>query len=630
MKISRESQTSLAEVPWSWAILLAITGALSLIGCDRAPRAASPADAEIKRPLPHGVARDDAGQKILRLPILSAGPESMDAAVGSTPADGRCIAQVYETLLQYKYFQRPYELEPLLLTGLPTVSADGKTYRCQLKRGIYFHANACFANGTGREVTTDDVFYSWKRLADPQVGQASSSNNWKLLKQTIVGLDTERERAEQTGQFNYAADIAGFQKINDHEFTITLVSPTPRFLWTLAMFQMSIVPREAVEKYGTQFAVHPVGTGPFTLQESDWNRQSSMIVNRNPNYHEQFLPLEHSPGNENLLNTSAAAKKLPLVDRIETLFYQTTQPMWLDFRSRKLGFTTVPATSLEEAFDQKTKSLNPSYLNEGITHQRLPLLDWIAIGFNMEDPLVGGYSEEKRNLRSALALAVDWNDLSARFYHGECEIYGGPLPPGLALQPTKAVPPFGTSEERLKQAKSLLKRAGYPDGQGLPPIDYHLSSQYPGPQMAELTAEQFSTLGVTLRLQLADFSEYMQQVDNRKAQLFYFSWLSDYPDPENNLALFYGPNASPGQNHFNYQNTDFDRLYEQLATLSAGPLRTEVLTKMLALIDADRPFIGSMARVRQYLINPELKNFKATEQFHNWYKYLDLATEDAN
>ena len=628
MKISIGSETTQAIPVWTRPILFVLTGALCLFGCDRSGRPAkAPPVADANRAGSVGVA---AGPRILRLPILSPGPTTMDPAAGSTPADGRCIAQVYETLLQYKYFQRPYELEPLLLAELPTCSADGKTYHYKLKPGIHFQDDACFPDGAGREVSTDDVFFSWKRLADPRVCAANSMSNWPLLKQTIAGLDAERERAEQTGQFDYQADIAGLQKINDHEFTVTLVAPTPRFLWTLAMFQMSIVPREAVEKYGTQFSVHPVGTGPYMMQTADWNRETSMLLNRNPNYHEQFFPAAQRLENEPVSTSTATEKKLPLVDRIETLFYPQTQPMWQDFRSHKLGFTTVPATSLDEAFDPKTKLLIPAYAIERITHQRLPLLDWIAIGFNMEDPLVGGYSDEKRNLRRALALAVDWDELRKRFYYGEGEIYDGPLPAGLALQPGAAIPPTASADQRLRLAKSLMKQAGYPDGEGLPALELHLSSQHPGPQMAELTVKQLSLLGVQVRLQLADYEDYMQQVDNRQAQLFHFSWLSDYPDPENNLALFYGPYASPGQNHFNYQNAAYDRLFEQLRSLPAGPQQTEVLTQLLGLIEVDRPFIGSMARVRQYLINPELQNFQATEQFHNWYKYLDLATEDVN
>lgn len=93
------------------------------------------------------------------------------------------------------------------------------------------------SGGKGREVVSDDVFYSWKRLADTEL----STKNWWSLKDTIVGLDDYREQQNAADTFDYDAPVEGIQKINDHEFKIQLTAATPRFRWTLAMFQFSIV-----------------------------------------------------------------------------------------------------------------------------------------------------------------------------------------------------------------------------------------------------------------------------------------------------------------------------------------------------------------------------------------------------
>ncbi len=368
--------------------------------------------------------RTEEGLKILRLPIHSDGPGSLDPADGSTQYDNRCLSQIYETLLQYKYLKRPLELEPLLLEEMPQVSEDGKTYQFKLKKGVRFHDDACFPDGKGRELTTDDVFYSWKRLADARL----STRNWWLLSDTIVGLDEYRDQLGDL-PFDYDVDIEGLQKINEYEFKVILKEASPKFPWTMAMFQLSIVPREAVEKYGTKFAAHPVGTGPYILQESDWARKKNMIMNRNPNYRDEFYPTEHMPSDEAAGRTTAAGKKLPLVDRIETIFYNETLPMWLEFRSRKLGFTIVPSAYYDEAFNKRKKSLKSSFANEGISYQPVPLLDFIFYGFNMEDPVVGGYTEEKRYLRQALSLAINWDERNNKFYNDSCTIYDGMIPP---------------------------------------------------------------------------------------------------------------------------------------------------------------------------------------------------------
>jgi oligopeptide transport system substrate-binding protein len=563
--------------------------------------------------------RTEEGLKILRLPINAVGPGTLDPAEGATQYDNRCASQIYETLVQYKYLKRPLALEPLLLEELPQVSKDGKTYQFKLKQGVVFQDDPCFPGGKGRELITDDVFYTWKRLADPKL----STKNWWLLSNTIIGLDEYRDQLGDQ-PFDYDADIKGMQKVNDYEFKIVLNEASPKFRWTLAMFQLSIVPREAVEEYGTRFAVHPVGTGPYMMKESDWVRSKNMLMNRNPNYREELYPTEHMPSDEAAGRTAAAGTRLPLVDRIETIFYSETLPMWLEFRSRKLGFSTVPAAYYDEAFNKRKKNLKPSFEKEGITYQQVPLLDFIFYGFNMEDPVVGGYTEEKRYLRQALSLAIDWDERNHKFENDSCTIYDGMIPPGL-----DGYPPNGKIEGAyrgvdLERARELLAKAGFPNGKGLPVINFFTSKANPGPELVKMTADQLGKIGVRINPRLAEFPALMEEVDKKNASMFMFAWLSDYPDAENNLAMFYGPNESPGSNHFNYKNPEYDRLYEQIRTMPPGPERTAIYEQMRDMVIRDAPFIGSLARVRQYLVNPELKNFKATEDFQNWYKYLDV------
>ncbi len=130
-------------------------------------------------------------EKVLHLPMRSSGPGSLDPVLGSTVYDNRACSNVYETLLQYKYLKRPFELEPLLLEEMPTTE-DGLTWHFKLKQGVRFHNDRCFEGGRGRELVTDDVFYSFKRLADLKYELKS----WWLLKDTILGLD--ELKVEQT------------------------------------------------------------------------------------------------------------------------------------------------------------------------------------------------------------------------------------------------------------------------------------------------------------------------------------------------------------------------------------------------------------------------------------------------
>jgi ABC-type transport system substrate-binding protein len=548
------------------------------------------------------------------------GPKSLDPADGSTVYDNRCSSMVYETLLQYKYLVRPLALEPLLLTEMPAVSDDGLTYRFKLKPGIFFHDDPCFEGGKGREMVASDVIYSWKRIADNDV----SLKNWWLMQDTIVGLDEYRQQQNEADQFDYDADVEGFKILNDHEFEVVLQNRVQRFMWTLAMFQFSVVPREAVEEYGSNFGYHPVGNGPYLMAEDDFVPGKSIIFTKNPNYHECYYPEDHGSEDEEFGFHEAVGTRLPIVDRVEFTFFVDSQPMWLQFRSDNLDYTTVPAENYLEAFNKRSKKIKPVLKKEGITGHHVPLLDFIFFGFNMEDEVLGGYNDEQKYLRQAISLALDWHERNDAFYNSTCIVYDGMIPPGLVGYPKDGKGPVSYLGPDIQRAKELLKKAGHPNGDGLPTIVYYTARGANSQQQTEMTARQLKKIGININPRLEDFSTFTETVNNKKAPMFSYAWSSDYPDGENNLQLFYGPNESPGSNSFNYKNDKFDEMYEQILVMPPSEQRTEMFEKMRDMVIEDCAYMGSMARTRSYLVSPRLKNFKPTEGFYNWVKYLDI------
>ncbi|MFT7486887.1 MAG: oligopeptide transport system substrate-binding protein, partial [Candidatus Paceibacteria bacterium] len=176
----------------------------------------------------------------------------------------------------------------------------------------------------------------------------------------------------------------------------------------------------------------------------------------------------------------------------------------------------------------------------------------------------------------------------------------------------------------LNRAKELLAEAGYPGGEGLPDIIYLTSISSNSAEQTEMLTRQLSKIGIKLNSSLLDFAQLIEAINKKKAMMFSFAWGSDYPDGENNLALFYGPNEAPGANHYNYKNAEYDRLYEQILSMAPSPERTQIYERMRDMVLEDVPFIGGMARTRNYLSTPWIKNFKPTEDFWNWPKYIDV------
>ncbi len=566
-------------------------------------------------------AQDSSGLKVLQLPIRTDGPKSLDPVQGSTTYDNMSCAQIYETLLINKYSD-PFRYEPLLLEEIPTSDDGGTTWHFRLKKGVQFYSpyGEIFDGSRTRELVTDDVFYSLKRIADKKY----QLKNWWLLKDTILGFDEFMEEQNAAESFDYDAPVEGFRKINDHEFEIVLKKPVTRFLWILTMFQTSVVPREAVEAFGDEFSFKPVGTGPFVLDE--WIPKKSLTLNRNPVYHDVRYPAreEWSREDRRARMHRAAGKRVPFVDRIEFTMFVEDNPMWLQFRAGNIAYTEVPDEYFAEAFDKRTGQLREEMAEQGIRAHANKLLDFIFRGFNMDDPLVGGYSPEKKALRQAMSLATDLDEFNRTFYSGKNVVYDGPIPPGLDGYPEDGRSPAAYRGPNLELARQKMIEAGYPGGEGLPPIKYYSNRGGNSPEQAELMQRQLSRIGVQLDVQLVDFSTLIEFVNKKKAPMFSFAWSSDYPDAENNLALFYGPNESPGSNHFNYKRSDYDAMYEKVVTMLPGPERTAMYEQMRDMILEDVPFIGSMARERHYLINPWVLNCRPTERYWAWFKFLDV------
>ncbi len=544
---------------------------------------------------------------------------SLDPVRSSTQYAGLAQAQVYEPILTYKYLVRPYELEPLLLTSMPKVSDDMLVYTFELKKGIYFHDDACFeaTGGHGREVVAKDVIYSLMRMADRDL----TPGGWWIYNDRIVGFNAFQERmnARPSGApFDWDAPIEGLQVLDKYRFRITLVRPFPQFLYVLAMNYAAVVPRECAEYYGKEFGNHAIGTGPFILKS--WIRGNRLVYERNPNYRDEYYPVEASEEFKERGLLAAAGKKIPFIDGLVFHIYEQDQPMWLKFRVGDIDLTQVPAEYFSSVFDQKLQ-LRPIFKKEGIGNYNVPLLDYIYHGFNMEDP-VFGKGKRARLVRRAISLAFDVDEINDAFYNNTNICYDGPIPPGLdGYDPDLKAPYRGPDLER---ARALLAEAGYPGGEGLPPLQYEISQGGNTIEQAEMLVRQLKRIGIELTVNPNSFPELSEKLKRKKAQFFSLAWGADYPDAENFLQLFYGPNEAPGSNNFNYKNPEYDRIFEEARTMPPSPERTALYIKLRNILLDDVPAFGSMARTRFYVWNPGLKNVLPDEVSVNWFKYLDV------
>lgn len=524
------------------------------------------------------------------------------------------LQQIYETPYQYNYFADKLEIIPNLADGMAEVSKDKLTFTLHIKKGIRFQDDPCFkaTNGKGREVKAQDFIYGWKRHADPK----NESQGFWIWDGRVVGMN---EFAKKFGQGRPAKDvmnddIEGMKALDDYTVQLKLTKPYPQLAYVMTMPFTSPIPHEAIEYYGKDFANHPLGTGPFRAIK--WEPTSEILLTRNENFHDEFVPPAEKMGPMRRAQMAAyAGKKLPIIDGIDFQIIKEEQPRWLAFLKGRFDETKIPKDNFSDAIVNTTQ-VRPELAQKGITVSIEHALQWRWMSMNTEDPVL-----KNKYLRQALASAVDRKALLDTFMNGrgyiEEEALADPLPDHCGSK-------YRWTYD-LERAKELLAKAGYPNGQGLPTLHWDTrNTEITDRQIAELVARSFAKIGVKMEIIPNTFPAYLEKMKKKNLQLSKGGWIMDYPDAENALGLLYGPNESPGPNESNYHNAEYDKLFEKVAAMESGPERKKLVCEMEKIVEEDAPWGFFYFESEYRLVNKWLKNYRAVELIINKYKYLDV------
>jgi oligopeptide transport system substrate-binding protein len=572
-------------------------------------------------------------KKLIGYTALGEDPRTLDPAQVSDTNSAEILCQFYDALYQNAYLDRPYRVVPALATSYPekrifyeNVQENGKfkkvtrmEYVFKLRDDIYFQDDPCFPGGKGRRVTTNDVIYSIKRLADPAV---QSTGYW-LVAGKIKGIDDFFKRAATSGKADYSLNVEGLKAIDDRTLKIILTEPFPEFIYVMSMPYTAPVPREAVEYYNASgkegFSRHPVGTGAYKLKS--WKRQHRIIMERNPNFRKEYYPSTGAPGDKKKGLLDDAGKPLPFLDEIWYTIIPTAQPVWLLFIQGYLDTSGIP----QEQFDKvvtKNLELSNNYVKKGISLEIANDLDTYYLAFNMRDPILG----KNKSLRQALSLSYDADLYNEIFLNGRGINAQGPLPPGIFGYDPKLKNPYKAYD--LTEAKDLMAKAGYSGG-----IDTKTGKQLElvydigsdstrAREVATFDMRCFEQLGIKMKLQVNTFSQYLERTHKGTFQMTSSGWQADYPDPENFLQLLYGPNAPPNPNSSSFSNPEYDRLYEKMKNMENTPEREAVIHRMVDIVIEECPWIFNVHTSSYVLRHFWYKNGKLHSISGNYRKYV--------
>ena len=564
-------------------------------------------------------------QKTLRVafPIAENG---LDPQVIYDEYSAKVCNVIFDTLYAFDYFARPVKLVPNTADGMPEVSDGGRTFTVKVKSGIFFATHAAFG-GRKRELTAHDYVYSIKRIFDPKI----RSYYLYLFENRLVGLDPLLAQARKTGKFDYDAPIEGLRAIDRYTLQIRLKAPDYAVPYWLASTVTAAVAKEVVSAKGDasgRVMEDPVGTGPYRLAE--WRRSQRIVLEANPDFRDVRFPTPPpgSPAEDFEIAKGLSGRKLPLVPRVEISIIEESQPRLLAFRSGNLDYVDVPSSLATTVLDGS--KLKPELAAAGVKLQRQvePALGFFF--FNMDDPVVGGYTPEKVALRRAIVMAQDRKERNLVVRNGQAELATQMIPPPVpGHSPALAMKdPYDPAA-----ARALLDRFGYkdrdgdgfrerPDGSPLV-LEINTQSQLRDRRIAEVMTKNMKTLGIRVRMKVAQWPENLKSARAGKYQMWSLGGSSASPDSAGAFQRMDSRQIG-GQNMARVRLPALDAAYSKLQELPDGPERLAVFREAERIALAYMPYKFTLNRVSIDMAQPHVIGYRHPVFWQDWWHYVDI------
>lgn len=534
--------------------------------------------------------------------------ESFDPAKAYSDDSLVVSAQVLEPLYQYHYLKRPYEIQPLVASALPQTEQKGRVLKIQIKKDVLYHDHPAFG-GEKRFLKAEDFVTQFKRLAMESLKSPGRS----LFSGLILGFEDYGKRINEDWKKIESVPMEGVEALDERTLIIRLSRPEPNIIYYLALNFLAPVPWELVQFTENHLDKIMVGTGPY--QYSGFN-ETYFEMRKFAGYRQDFYPSsgDRYANVEKLLDSSK--ELIPFIDQVR--FYVTSQEAdrWEMFLNHDVDLLTVPKTFIPKLYDEKGE-LSPELKEKDMKLKHFPILANRWLAFNMKDPLVGANDF----LRRAIAYSINYSQYIQVLSQNTNLRANSILVPGISgYLPAK--------DFRFKYdpalAKEYLKMAGFDTPEKMPTIVYSTrGNQGINLLEAEFIKKHLEAIGLKVKIQVLDFSEFLKK--GRAGELMFFTdnWLFDYPDGENILQLLVSRNF-PGINKSAYANPKVDELYERLRVTNNLDQRDRIIQQMEEIVFDDLPWIPMMYESSFVLQYPEIKNFRKSSIIRNYVKYLKL------
>ena len=492
----------------------------------------------------------------------SAGISTLDPAFAKNQALMWPVHQLFNTLVE---INDKAEISPSLAQSW-TFSADKKSVVFHLRNDVYFHEDPCFLKTPKRNLVAGDVVYSLSRIINPLV---ASPGAWI---------------------FNNIIDSAlPFVALNDTTFQLNLKHPYSPILGVLTMQYCSIIPKEAVDFYGVDFRMHPVGTGPF--QFLAWKEGQALILKKNTNYFE----------------TDVNGKRLPYLDGVAISFLNSKTSEFLEFQQNKIDFINDIDASCKDELLNRNGSLKSDW-KQTINVEKNPYLniEYLGILSDTASEIMKSSPLKFKKIRQAISYGIDRKKML--FYMRNSigiPATSGFIPAGLPSFESVMLKGYDYNPAK---AIRLLEEAGFNESNSLPEIKLYTVPNYAN--LATFISNELKQVGIKLTIEVVQKSLLLEQMSKSQISFFRGSWIADYPDEINFLGLFYSKNPAP-PNYTRFVNNEYDRLFELAMIENDDSLKFDMFQKMQQIIIEESPVIPLWYDMSLRLYHKNLKGFKS-------------------
>jgi peptide/nickel transport system substrate-binding protein len=335
----------------------------------------------------------------------------------------------------------------------------------------------------------------------------------------------------------------------------------------------TILSPRAVKEKGKAYGRSPVGTGPFKFVE--WKEGDYILLERFAGYWEK----------------DAAGGALPYLDRVMMKFIIEPSTLVAALKTGEVdGINNVAPQFVADL--RKDPKLTVSTAVGG---------NWRCMHMNTaKEPF------SDKNLRKAVAFALDRQEILSRVEFGEGIIAHGPISPPMGGFYDAA---FETGKNGqyfdLEQAKALMKQSKHANGAEVMLLSGNAGT---APRQAEVVQAQLAKIGVKVNIELADAPTFRRRwLQERQWDLVALQWDADL-DPDETIY----PELHSGEawNAGKWANADFDKMVEGARAENDFKKRKKFYEEAVRLIVEDAPVVILLHLNEQKVFHKHVKGFQ--------------------